>query len=313
MNVSRPYIAGLVLAAIVGVAVWWYLKSGDAARPVTARAATASGGTAASPTHVATRTSQSHDSQASARGAASSVAVPGSDLDMRTLASCQKAIAARKFAERQARCDDIPSSDTVSLNMCREQQTAMAQEVQRTAAAAAPCPAELGTASAYFDAVKSLAERGDVAAQRCFIQGYFAPGNSQGDDIRLKDAQVKAYPEVAKRFIDSAFDRGDWSVVRWLGRLSLNAGDAMLSEAYPFGMEHLDTAYRMKYLLMLGKQPDSQNADPRELTEHWEKEHMVDPEQVREGRRWAREMFDQHFNGSQEGSAITEYQFCERG
>jgi hypothetical protein len=57
----------------------------------------------------------------------------------------------------------------------------------------------------------------------------------------------------------------------------------------------------------------ARNDDPRGLTEYWEKERMVSAEQIKEGRRWAHEMFDQHFNGSQEGSDTTESRFCERG
>jgi hypothetical protein len=315
MNVSRPYLVSSILAVLLAAAVWWFLKAGDAHQPSAGQAAATApveNDTSASAIQAASLTAQNNEAQASPPDSTSAAEVPGSDLDMRTLAICQKAIAAQKFAERQASCDGIPPNDSISLKMCREQQTAMAQEVQKTAAAAASCPAVLGTASAYYEAVKSLAVRGDVAAQRCFIQGYFAGANSAGDDIRLKDDEEKAYPALAKKFIENAFERGDWSVVRWLGRLSLNAGDTMLNQAYPFGLQHLDTAYRMKYLLMLGNQPDSRNDDPRGLTQHWEKERMVSAEQIREGQRWAREMFDQHFNGSQEGSAITEYEFCGR-
>ena len=147
--------------------------------------------TSASPTAAVSRVARSPESQAQVADAANSAALPGSELDMRTLANCRAALEARKFAERQANCDDIPPGDSVSLRMCREQQAEMAQEVQKTTAAAASCPAGLGSASAYYDAMKSLAVRGDVAAQRCFIQGYFSAGNSEGDDIRLKKNRSK--------------------------------------------------------------------------------------------------------------------------
>ena len=101
-------------------------------------------------------------------------------------------------------------------------------------------------------------------------------------------------------------------MIRWLGRVTLVPADAMASHAYPFGIDHLETAYRMKYLLMLGHQPDPRGDDPRDLTEYWEKERMVSAAQIKEGQRWAHEMFDQHFNGSQEGAGVTEYNFCER-
>jgi hypothetical protein len=315
MSFPRPFIVGLILIALVGAVAWWFSKSGDATPRSTGQDAITpvERGSGASPTPVASRPAHSLDSQAPFTDAANTATVPGSDLDMRTLANCQTAIAAQKFAERQARCDGIAPGDGVSLEICREQQTAMAQEVQKTTAAAASCPSVLGTASTYYEAMKSLANRGDVAAQRCFIQGYFAAANSEGDDIRLKGEQIDAYPALVKKFIEDAFERGDWSVIRWLGRVTLNSGDTMLSQAYPYGSRHLDTAYRMKYLLMLGHQPDTRNDDPRRLTEHWEKERMISAGQIREGQRWAHEMFDQHFNGSQEGSATTEYTFCERG
>jgi len=316
MTVSRPVIVGLIVAVLVAVAAWLLLKPGDAASQSTGSEQTPvdsrTNAAAARPATTTSRTAQDSESTAQVAGAGNAAAVPGSGLDMHTLASCRAALQAKKFAERQANCDDIPPSDSVSLKLCREQQAEMAQEVQKTTAAAASCPGDLGSASAYYDAMKSLALRGDVAAQRCFIQGYFSSGNSEGDDIRLKKEQIEEYPAIARKFIDDAFERGDWSVVRWLGRITLTAGDTMLSEAYPFGGEHLDTAYRMAYLLNLGHKPGTRGDDPGKLAEYYENQRMISAEQIKEGQRWAHEMFDQHFNGSQEGADVTEYNFCDR-
>lgn len=138
---------------------------------------------------------------------------------MQTLASCHKALVVKQITENRTRCANVPVDDLNSQDYCRKQQTAMAQELQRATAASASCPQVLANAPAYFDAMKSRALGSDIAAQRCFIQGYFQNWSEEGGGDPLRPDQLAEYPELARKFIDDSFVRGDWSVVRWLGRI----------------------------------------------------------------------------------------------
>src|SRR3954454_8112406 len=109
MSASRTFITGLIIAALVGAAAWILLKPGDeAAQPGEPPANTQIDGRTndSSRPAAASRSEQAVASQSQVAGVANSAAVPGSDLDMRTLASCHVALEAKKFAERQIRCDD---------------------------------------------------------------------------------------------------------------------------------------------------------------------------------------------------------------
>ena len=98
--------------------------------------------------------------------------------------------------------------------------------------------------------------------------------------------------------------------MRWLRRLKLEVNDGLLAQAYPIGIDHLETGYRMNYLLVLGNQPDGRKKDePRRLVDFWKSNHKLTPQQIAESEAWAKNMFDQHFDGSEEGTTLT--QFCE--
>jgi len=314
MSASRRAIAGFVIAVIAGVAAWMLWSSADSSPP-SPKPATPHGGVAAP----AARPAASREASKETGQAATppdlerEETVPGSDLDMPTLANCHAALVVKQIAENRTRCANVPVEDSNSQDYCRRQQAAMAQELQKATAASASCPQVLGGAPAYYEAVKALALRGDVPAQRCFIQGYFQNWSEEGNGDSLRTDQLKEYPGLARKFIDDSFGRGDWSVVRWLGRITLQRPDALLQKAYPLGTQHLETTYRMKYLLMLGHQPDTQGDDPRRIVEAWQKEQMVTTEQATDGQRWAQEMFDRHFSGSQEGATVTDISFCKSG
>ena len=66
----------------------------------------------------------------------------------------------------------------------------------------------------------------------------------------------------------------------------------------------------MNYLLMLGNRQNFEiSVDPHEFVELSKKYKSLTPKQFQEEEDWAHHMFDQHFNGSQEGASIA--QFCE--
>ena len=213
----------------------------------------------------------------------------GARLDLRTIRDCHDALLNKKALEYL---------------------THAAQDVKDSAAAAGSCPPDLLMASAYYEAIKEIALRGDIPAQRCLIQGYFASAAQEGEESRMRKDQVEEYFGLAKKFINEALERGDWSVVRYLARRRIGLQDFMLNSAYPFGSEHPEAAYRMNYLLMLGNVRNFETSvDAHQFVELLKQNKSLTPKQFQEEEDWARQMFDQHFNGSQEGAAIT--QFCE--
>jgi hypothetical protein len=231
-------------------------------------------------------------------------------LDLRTIKACHDALLNKKSLEYQQNCDDLPVEQTANLMFCRSQQARAAKEVNDALAAAGPCPEDLLNASAYYEAIKELALRGDIPAQRCFITGYFASAAQEGEESRMRKHQVAEYRGLARRFIDEAFERGDWSVVRWLAARRTGLQDGMLISAYPFGSEHPETLYRMNYLLMLGNHHDfEKNVEVRQLVELMKNNKALAPKQFQDAEDWAHRMFDQHFNGSREGASLT--QMCE--
>jgi hypothetical protein len=305
----------LILVAIAGVAACFLLKSRAVVQPTAAPAegTTASGivdasqPPSASPPEIASKPA----SQASVTGVANSEPHAASSLDIRSLAHCHDALLNKQAAAARVGCDDTPANDASALRLCRKLQPQMAQQLQEATAEAASCPQDLAKAATFYESMKAIAVRGDVPAQRCFIQGYFASASGEGEDATLTQEQLDEYPSLVKKFIDEALARGDWSVVRWLGRVTLNMQDGMLNAAYPMGSTNLETAYRMKYLLRMGNQPDTQGDDPRMITDLWQKNQLLTAQQIKDGQAWAREQFGQHFNGSQEGASITDTNFCE--
>ena len=311
MRTSRAVIVGLILLALVGVTAWFFSKPGAVADQATAPGEARPAAHAEQQPVTASEAAGNSVAQADSTGAASPPSDAANRLDMRSLASCHDALLTQQAADSRVGCEKIPANDEAALNFCRGLQAKMVQQAQEAAAGAASCPPGLAHASAYYAAMKDLALRGDVPAQRCFIQGYFASGSAEDETARLKAEQLEEYPGLAKKFIQAAFERGDWSVVRWLGRTSVNIQDGMLRQAYPFGSDHLDTAYRMKYLLLLGKQPDLEGNEARRLTDFWKQNKALTAEQIQQAEAWSKEMYDQHFNGSQEGASVS-YDFCER-
>ena len=303
MRVTRAVVVGLISLALAGLAASVLLKPDEMAEQTAAPAEHPSANVSArSPSPPAAPPRE--PARDPGRGP-----VSASGLDMPGLHNCHTALLGKLGTDR-VDCDHIPANETARLSHCLSVQPTVEQWVQDAAAAAASCPPELVNASAYYEAIKSLALRGDIPAQRCFIQGYFGTSSGEGEESRLSRDQVDEYMELARTFIDAAFERGDWSVVRQLARTTLYLPDGMLRSAYPFGTDELETVYRMNYLLVLGSQPGLVKDEPRRLTGFLKTNQRLPAEQIQEAETWAHDMFDQHFNGSQEGASLT-YNFCE--
>jgi hypothetical protein len=234
-----------------------------------------------------------------------------SGFDARSLTICNRELLRKKGIEA-FNCEKIGENETPSQQLCRNQLAAVNLRLQEVAAKAAPCPESLAQPSEYYKAIRDLAERGDVGAQRCFIQGYFGINRELGMD--LTQGEHDEYVTLARKFIDAGLERGDWSVVRWLSKSTLSMADLPLASAYPIGLDQPVTFYKMRRLLMLGNQPGGTTLskdDPKRLVEFWRKEKKLTPEQFEEAERWAQSMYDQHFNGSQVGASLLHDHFCD--
>lgn len=141
-------------------------------------------------------------------------------LDAATIAHCHRAFVDSRPIKTPY-CDDPKSS--LGMRQCQELQVTDALKIQTVRGEAAACPSSLASASGYYDALRAAAQAGDVGAQRCFIQGYFNSGYA-GEYI--SDEQRKDYVPLAKEYISSGLQRGDWGLVDWLARLANHIGDA---------------------------------------------------------------------------------------
>jgi hypothetical protein len=313
---SRTTITGLMFVAIVGIATWFVTgHRADDAKPVTPVAE-------ASPPSIATpaiHPEATPPAGPAAQTTSSGVFIRTADvdaiarLDTRSLIVCNRELLVKKGIE-QFSCAGIGENDTLAQNHCRSQLAAVDRRLQEFAAKAAPCPESLAQPSLYFGAIRDRANSGDVNAQRCFIQGYF--GISRELKMDLTQAEHDEYVPLAKKFIDSRLEQGDWSVVRWLAKSKVDAGDFLLASAYPIGIEHPDTVYKLNRLLLYGNKSAGEtitkNDDPKRVVDFLRQEKRLTAEQLEEAEGWAKTMYDQHFNGSQEGADIGADHFCDK-
>lgn len=216
----------------------------------------------------------------------------------RALMQCHENLLAVKYAALH--CDHLATGNAEDLTFCLRQQQQVQKWIDEAAAKAAACDAGLIHAAVLYDRLRTLATGGDLTAQRCFITGHFGTSDTsmEFEESRLRKDQLKDYPALARKFIDAAFQRGDWRVVRWLSRTRFYIVDGMLAAAYPFGDGHPETSYRMEYLLMLGKQADDRGDDPRRIVDLWKEDSRLSVEQMADAEAWARHMHEQHFKES---------------
>jgi hypothetical protein len=229
-------------------------------------------------------------------------------FDSRTTAMCHRLLLQKHFMGTPS-CDAVKADDTVGQSHCRSRLAAVDARLQAIAARTAACPESLMHASGYYQALRDAALGGDANAQRCFIQGYFE--NLDGPE-RISKAEETEYNALAKKFIDTLMERGDWSVPRWLGRIRDGAEDSLLGRAYPIGPTNPETVYKMKLLLVLGNQGGNDGVeDPKEIVDLWRNKKRLTDEQFQDAELWAQTMYSQHFAGSQENAALRLTDFCD--
>jgi len=307
MRATRAVVVALILIVVAGVVAWVFLKTTDVPQeppatrvPVKAPAALSqSAPVPASDNHPTTVAPSPEPA-----------ALTG--LDAHSLATCHGELLRKKGIESLMACEKTPVDDHAAQSYCRGYQGELILRLQKAAADAASCPPELAAATNYYRSMRALAVGGDIPAQRCFIQGYFGTASKEDPDSWITADQQKEYIELTRRFIDAAFERGDWRVVRWLGRTRTDIADGLLFQAYPIGIDNLDTLYRMNYLLVLGNHPDGrQSREARRLTDFWKKNQKLTASEIADAESWAHDMYSQHFNGSQEGASSDDAGLCE--
>lgn len=174
------------------------------------------------------------------------------------------------------------------MRQCQESEVADALKIQTMRGEAAACPSSLASASGYYDALRAAAQAGDVGAQRCFIQGYFDDG-FPGNHISAE--QQKDYVPLAKEYISSGLQRGDWGLVDWLARLANHIGDARLHTAYPIGSA--ETLYKMNFLLTLGGVTDTSTQRPQSIVRNVGVQ--LSSQQIEDAQEWARDTYSKYF------------------
>jgi hypothetical protein len=314
MRNSRTLIAGLILIILAGLVAWKFLRPDTAtgqsmsmlARPPVSAGREISTPQAVAPRELADETvSQTHNASVE-----STPPGGGARLDLHSIRACHEALLSKRVLETLGDCDKTSVVQASDAQACRDQLARVAKRANDALASAGSCPPDLISASAYYEAIKELAVRGDIPAQRCFITGYFPSAIEEAEESPMRKDQVDEYRGLARKFIDEGLERGDWSVVRWLAKMRTGLQDGMLEGAYPFGSYHPETAYRMNYLLMLGNQHNfEESIDARQLIEGWQPDKNLPQAKLKEAQDWAHNMYDQHFNGSQEGASLT--QMCE--
>lgn len=137
---------------------------------------------------------------------------PAQIADGRTIYMCHYGLLMKKTLEER-NCDAVPADDVGGQQMCLNGIAAEFAELQRLTAKTAACPQSLTNPSDYYDALRDAALSGDLNAERCFLAGYF---NDMRAEHRISKAQYDEYPALARKFFQSALERGDWAVVHHL-------------------------------------------------------------------------------------------------
>lgn len=225
-------------------------------------------------------------------------------LDVRTMVACRAALVKKSHLKRVS-CDTSSHTTVGERQMCEHQTALIAKQLEGLASETAQCPETLLDPSAYYEAMRKAAVGGDVDAQRCFIQGYF---NADGPKISTKE--WNEYPELARQFIDAAFERGDWTVVLWLARVRLNINDSLLMTAYPFGGQNPDTLYRMNFLLQLGAGDHTAPGNAQGIVDRLRSGSVLQADRIQQDEKWARSMYTQHFVGRPQDPQLSTSQIC---
>jgi hypothetical protein len=261
-----------------------------------------------------TVTRSGHSSQSRPRGADDENSEFSSDPDQRlasvqdgrTIEMCHWALTGAKYLEAPD-CDRVPAEDAERLAYCLSTLAGRQKDLEYSIAKAAGCPSALISASVYYIALRDAALAGDLNAQECFVSGYFHDRNS-GNSIT--EEQEEEYVPLARQFIQSAFERGDWGVVnRLAGTWVDNPG--LLIRAYPYGMSDLETFYKMNYLLTLGARDKINSDDALGVVSATRRNGRLSAAQMKAAEDWARETYARYFAGTVYEKKAAAASFCE--
>lgn len=218
-------------------------------------------------------------------------------LDTHLLVECHRLLQQQQKVE-PINCDAIGLDSTQHHNLCLQQQVMVGRQIQSIIAASASCPEDVVGAEKYYAELRQRALGGDVDAQRCFTMGHFA---NPLPNFYITDDQSKEYPTLARQFIDAAFERGDWRVVRWLGKTKLSTEDGLIRSIYPIGLDHPETNYRMELLLLKGLGPEALDQELVPVGDilkiYKSGQQKLSEAQLKESEDWARDMYQAHFVG----------------
>lgn len=227
----------------------------------------------------------------------------GGAIDGRTAVNCRSALLRKKSAEEFT----CVGADDVDRRICQDALANKYAEAQQAAAEAASCPESLAHASAYYEALRNAALAGDVNAQRCFLAGYFEERDS-GD--YLSQAQRDEYLPLARQFIQSAFERGDWGLVhRLAGGYVDNPG--MLIYAYPYGSGYPETSYKMNHLITLSSGDRAGSDEARHIVNALRSTGRLSAAQIQAAEEWARETYARYFPATPYNEKVARSSFCE--
>ena len=164
-------------------------------------------------------------------------------------------------------------------------------------AALSDCGDTTEVVARYFEATKQAAKAGDADAQMCYLQAEFGALSREWPPT---DPNVAEYRQVAPVYVEAAFRRGDWRVVKLMSKSSFHPGSGPITQLK--GIGDRETVYRMIKLLRLG----ATGAYARDLDA--DLNGMIHPDLVpeaalpadvvRKSDAWATETFNESFSGS---------------
>lgn len=196
-------------------------------------------------------------------------------------------------------CEELTKQKSVghSLDNCAKDLDKNSEALSKLDSELKSCPSSSQLASNYYKSAKQMAKRGDADAQLCYLESRFMNGN---EGIRYSADDSSDYQADAPRYIDNAFARGDWRVVKLLGTEHLPTTSSLLPlivKGDPY------TAYKMNRLLRLGADGGygdmlDKLANAHFLTPRMTSGPALAPEQIAQANAEAQELYNQHFRSS---------------
>jgi hypothetical protein len=232
----------------------------------------------------------------------------GSAMDAATIVNCHSALLQSRPVRGRENCDFIKPNDAIGMQLCQRALVSDAARIQQMTAEAASCPKSLAKASDYYNALRDAAQNGDVTAQQCFIRGYFE--DAEGGDF-ISQEQTDEYMVLARSYISSGLERGDWGLVRRLSSVRLYVSDGLLFGAYPFGHSAPETMYKMNFLLTLGGATDAVVDRPQSIVKSLRTDGELSDRQIQAAEEWARDTYSKYFAAGPYNAKAAADSFCK--